>query len=542
VRTAPSTHAGDLLDGPFGADSEPDEPQGPRTRVSPLRVLIALGVIAGLATGGVFWARDRHDKATARQAVAAEATAWFAPYVDTTLTPTLQFQDPSANPARQVVLGFVVADKNSGCNPSWGTYYSLQGASTQLNLDRRIAQLQDQGSNAVVSFGGQANSELAVTCTDTSKLTVAYQSVIARYSLSTIDLDIEGGALDNNASIVRRAVAIAAVQKQAKAAKKPLNVWLTLPVEPNGLQSNALAVASEMLKAGVQLSGVNIMAMDFTAAPAGMSAAITSSLTATHRQLGALYQGTNLSSAQLWNRIGATIMIGQNDVAGQIVTVADAQHVAAFARAQHLGRVSMWSLNRDAQCGSQFARVGVHSNSCSGTSQKPLEFSQVLGTLTGTVPVSVPAANPSPAASAGPGGAVVDDPAHVPFPIWNPGASYPSGYKVVREGYVYQAKWYNTAIDPAATTANASDTPWQVVGPVLPGDHPPVLPTMAAGTYPVWSPTVAYRQDQKVLRDGLPYEAKYYSVGDDPAAVLINPAGSPWKALYTIPGEPVAAG
>ena len=35
---------------------------------------------------------------------------WFAPYVDVTLPPTYQFQNASANPAQQTVLGFVVAD------------------------------------------------------------------------------------------------------------------------------------------------------------------------------------------------------------------------------------------------------------------------------------------------------------------------------------------------------------------------------------------------------------------------------------------------
>jgi chitinase len=81
-----------------------------------------------------------------------------------------------------------------------------------------------------------------------------------------------------------------------------------------------------------------------------------------------------------------------------------------------------------------------------------------------------------------------------------------------------------------------------VLGPVLPGDHPPVIPTLKPGTFPSWSPTVAYRQGQKVIRDGLGYQAKYYTQGDDPAQVLTNPSGSPWKALYTIPGEPAPTG
>jgi chitodextrinase len=73
---------------------------------------------------------------------------------------------------------------------------------------------------------------------------------------------------------------------------------------------------------------------------------------------------------------------------------------------------------------------------------------------------------------------------------------------------------------------------------VLSTDHPPALPTLKAGTYPAWLPGVAYKQGEKVLRNGLPYAAKYYTQGSDPAAVLTNPSGSPWKALYTIPGEP----
>jgi chitinase len=525
------------------ADVIDEEPEGPQTRLSLLRILLALIVIAALSAGSYWWVQDSNTKAKESTVAAHEAAAWFAPYVDTTLTPALQFQDPAVSQARQVILGFVVADPKSACSPSWGGFYSLSQAADQLNLDRRIAQLQNEGVSAVVSFGGQANNELAASCTDAAKLAAAYQSVISRYSLTTIDLDIEGAAQGDQASVVRRAQAIATLQKDARTSKSPLNVWLTLPVEPDGLQSDALNVVRTMLDNGVTLAGVNVMTMDFTSAPHGMYTAITGALQGTHRQLTTLLRGRNLTSAQIWNMIGATVMIGQNDVAGQIVTVSDAKGVAAFARSQHLGRVSMWSLNRDSQCGSQYARVGVHSNTCSGTAQTPLEFSKVLGSLTGSVADNVPAASasatPAPRTNQNP---VVDDPAHAPFPIWNPLASYPSGYKVVRQGYVYQAKWYNNGVDPAAVIQDATAAPWQVLGPVLPSDHPAVIPTLAPGTYPKWSPTVSYQQGKKVIRAGLGYQAKYYTQGDDPAAVLTNPSGSPWKALYTIPGEPVPAG
>ena len=43
-----------------------------------------------------------------------------------------------------------------------------------------------------MSFGGAANSELSIGCTDPQELTAAYQSVVDRYSATAIDLDIEG--------------------------------------------------------------------------------------------------------------------------------------------------------------------------------------------------------------------------------------------------------------------------------------------------------------------------------------------------------------
>ena len=52
----------------------------------------------------------------------------------------------------------------------------------------------------------------------------------------------------------------------------------------------------------------------------------------------------------------------------------------------HLARVSMWSANRDSQCGVQ-SLDGQVSNTCSGVSQKPLAFTWELGRLNGHPPV-----------------------------------------------------------------------------------------------------------------------------------------------------------
>ena len=80
--------------------------------------------------------------------------------------------------------------------------------------DRPVAQHRGDVS---VSFGGQINDELAVVCRNVDALTDAYASVVDRYTLSSIDLDIEGPALADIAALERRAQAIAALQAEAVA-------------------------------------------------------------------------------------------------------------------------------------------------------------------------------------------------------------------------------------------------------------------------------------------------------------------------------------
>lgn len=174
----------------------------PARRLSPVRVLVLLAVVAGatfgvckLAAGGAGGAAVRH-----------QAPA-FAPYVDVTLTPTYPFQSPAANPVAGAYLGFVVSKASAPCTPTWGGYYTLSAASTALDLDARVAQLRAQGGRPMISFGGQAGTDLAVTCTDPAKLAAAYLAPITRYHASTIDLDLEGASLADAGADADRAAA-----------------------------------------------------------------------------------------------------------------------------------------------------------------------------------------------------------------------------------------------------------------------------------------------------------------------------------------------
>jgi len=503
----------------------------PRRRLSLLRVLVACCLLAGLGYGGYLgW---KHREATV---ITSPHQTWFAPYVDVTLPPTYQFQNASANPAQQSILGFVVAGPNAQCTPTWGGTYTLAEANQSLTLASRIAQLQQDGAQVIASFGGKSHTSLDVACPTVASLTQAYQAVISQYHLSTIDLDVEGSALDNFQATERRAAAVAALEQTAKAAHRKLSVWLTLPVEPDGLQDNALSVVQAMLRARAAITGINIMAMDFSQAPAGgsMLPEVESALQATHNQLVTLLPryGLQLTPAQVWQRIGVTVMIGQNDIQGERFTVPDAQGLLSFGRGVHLGRVSLWSLNRDTQCGSAFPENGLLSSTCSGTAQSSLQFSHIFSAVHGQATAGrSPTANvllPKPNLN----------PKDAPYPQWSPTADYPQNYKVVENGEIYQAKWYNTGEDPAAQVQFSYETPWELLGPVLPGDHAPVIQRLRRGTYPAWGLRRTYTAGDKVLFKGEPYVAKWSNQGVAPGAVLSNPSGSPWRPLFRIPGEP----
>jgi chitinase len=514
------------------ADPDWQEPEQPRRRLSWTRLLFLIVVLGLAGAGGFFGVRHLRDTA------GTPAKSWAVPYVDVTLTPTFQFQDPTANPANDVALGFVVADPKDGCTPSWGAAYTLDQAASSLELDRRIDQLRQAGGDVTLSLGGQQNSELAVACTDQSRVTDAYRQLVKRYDVRTLDLDIEGTAIADQPSLARRVEAVATVQQERAKAGKPLTVWLTLPVATNGLTDDGIAAVRGMLEGGVNLRGVNVMTMDFNNGETrpDMLALSTGALNGTHKQLTDLYLrlGQKLTSPQVWSRIGATPMIGQNDVDSERFTVADAQGLAKFAVDNGLGRVSMWSLNRDASCRGTFANVVVHANTCSGVDQEALAFSKVFGGLPGKAPGSDDRDSvdiPNQAAT-------VDDPKTSPYPIWRMTALYAGGYKVVWHGVVYEAKWANSGLDPAAAPAAGTQSAWSVIGPVSPVEKAPAPTPKVTGVTEVWTPGTGYQHGARVLFNGLPYEAKWTTKGETPSTQFPIDADDPWLPLFDVPGEP----
>ncbi|HUY79932.1 MAG TPA: carbohydrate-binding protein [Ktedonobacterales bacterium] len=503
----------------------------PVRRLSILRVACALVLFLGVMTGCTYAIAQR----LTTPAIALNPTPWFAAYVDVTASPRFEFEQRGAMPERNMILSFVVSSPANACTPAWGAAYTLDQAATSLDLDRRIVLLQQQGGHVTVSFGGRDNHELAVGCTDPVQLKDAYKSVIDRYRLDTIDLDLESSNLTDSAAAARRAIALADLQAEERAADRKLAIWLTLPVTPQGLTKDGTDSIALMLAKGVDLAGVNIMTLDFGASlTAGqtMLSGAESALTATHRQLGILYDqaGVHLNSASLWAKLGATPMIGQNDVAGEVFTLDDAQALHQFVLSQGVGRVSMWSANRDVACGSNYVYLNVVSNSCSGVAQNTQQFASTLGNgFTGTLADNaglITAADAKSAYLQAP-----DDPATSPYPIWTASGAYPAGSEVVWHHMVYKAKWWTQGDVPDDPVLESWQTPWSLIGPVLPGEKPIPQPTLPVGAYPNWSGTATYDAGQRVLLNGVPYQAKWWNQGQSPAAAASNPDGSPWVPL-----------
>lgn len=504
----------------------------PGRKLSLVRLGILSAAVLAITAGGVTAWGNFQDERTAEA-----IPSIFSGYVDVTATPRYAFEDPVSEAAENVLLSFIVADPKNGCAPSWGAAYSLDEAGSALDLDRRVARLQQLGGTVSVSFGGLLNKEMATSCTDAGKLEAAYRTVVDRYNVSSIDLDIEGEALSDAASLDRRAVAVAALQQDRRGDSRELTVWLTLPADPNGLTAAGSDAVRRMIAGGVDLAGVNIMTMDYGGSrllDRSMHENAVSAAEAAHRQLTGLYRdaGSELGSETVWRKIGLTPMIGQNDIAGEIFTLKDAEELSAYASAKGVGRLSMWSLNRDRTCSPNYPDVTKVSDGCSGIDQGAATFAAILGDSVRGAAGS-PAAPAAPNASAKPSSAptVTDDPATSPYPIWNESTAYTSGERIVWHSNVYEAKWWTRADTPDDPVLQGAATPWRIIGPVLPGDKPTPQLTAPAGTAPAWEPATIYRKGDRVLFEGRVYEAKWWTQTDSPEAAQQGAPESPWAKL-----------
>lgn len=311
----------------------------------------------------------------------------FSPYVDMTLYPMYDLVTAAKTTGvKNFSLAFITADSSG--KPAWGGYssYGVDGSAFDTAVRQQITSLRAMGGDVMVSFGGAAGQELAQVVTNVTTLKNAYATVINAYNLTHIDFDIEGAAGADKVSIDRRSQAIAAVQKDMAAAGKPLEVWFTLPVLPTGLTADGLYSLQSALKYGVQIGGVNVMAMDYgdyaAPNPSGqMGTYAIQSGTSLFNQLRTLY-GSTPTDAQLWSMVGVTPMIGVNDVTSEVFDLSAAQQLTSWAKQKGVGRLAMWSMNRDQPPPGGSALTYANATN-SSILQKPYDFAKTFVTYVG---------------------------------------------------------------------------------------------------------------------------------------------------------------
>jgi len=291
-----------------------------------------------------------------------------APYADMTNN-----QEPMLNEAatqaglKAFSAAFVIG---SGCTPIWGDTLPVTSDPT---VTGEITTAEADGAQPIVSFGGEAGTELAVSCTNLSQLTAAYQSVINTLHVTHIDFDIEGAEIAYTANNATRFQAINALE----AANPGLVVSVTIPVLPSGPDNNGQAFLAAAKSAGTRIDLINVMTMDYYGSyDTGGAAMGTDAVDAAQATLA--YAQT-LWPAMTYANIGVTPMIGQNDDPAEVFTEADAQTLVSFATQNHLGRLAFWSVDRDQPCGGAVSGLPA----CSEISQQALDFTKIFLKYTG---------------------------------------------------------------------------------------------------------------------------------------------------------------
>ena len=292
----------------------------------------------------------------------------YTPYVDVTLWPPFDISNIDATGICIYTLAFIVDNQNQeGANPCWGGYASLDTSWYQ----NEIAALRAQDGEVIVSFGGANGSPLAYVAADAFELRDAYKIIIDAYQLQSVDFDIEGMFTAHPESVERRSEAMKLLQDEYP----DLQISLTLPVMPYGLTPDGINVISSAVEHDVDISVVNIMAMDYGGSR-DMGTKAVDAMEHTFDQLKSVYEdaGTPKPDSLIWQMIGVTPMIGQNDVAGEIFYLDDAKEVRDFALEKNIGRIAIWSANRDKQCESSSDPLYA----CSHIEQDDFEFSYLF--------------------------------------------------------------------------------------------------------------------------------------------------------------------
>jgi chitinase len=285
---------------------------------------------AALAVSGLVPACLVATTLPAQAAATAFPAHYAAPYLQIGSDDTGDLSaDLKASGDKFYTLAFLTP--KSGCTPEWEDGDESLGAFTS-----QVNSFKSSGGNVIISFGGADGGELAQTCTSVSSLTAAYQNVVNTYGVTRLDFDIEGSVLDNTTANSRRDQALAALQK----ANPSVQIDFTVPVDPDGLESDAVNLLKDAKSKGVNVNLVNIMTMDFGDGENALADA-ESAANATVPQLASVFGG---SSSSMWAKLGLTPIAGHNDD-DENFTQSNASTLESFAASKGVQELSFWEVD-----------------------------------------------------------------------------------------------------------------------------------------------------------------------------------------------------
>ncbi len=239
-----------------------------------------------------------------------------------------------------LILAFVISGGECNYNADW----------TEALFTDAKKFVSDNG-RLTLSFGGANGTYIEESCTDANTMAQKMSELVTKTNASGIDFDVEGARPNVEAHTIRSA-ALKAFQKT----NANIDVSFTLAACPDGLNELGKAALKSAVDAGVKIKYVNLMLMDYGPAYSGgknLGKVGEATLNKVKEQIKEYFP--NESEQQLWARLGATPMIGQNDVASEIFQLDDAQYmVDQIFKKNNIGLISYWSLQRD-QPGSAIA-------------------------------------------------------------------------------------------------------------------------------------------------------------------------------------------
>lgn len=297
----------------------------------------------------------------------------FAPYFEG-YTP----DDPAALSAasgdKYLTLAFIQTPAAGSCTIDWNGDAATPIAYSTYG--KAIAEMRARGGDVVPSFGGygadHAGEEIADSCTDVNKIAADYEQVITTYNVTRLDFDVEDLSQTNPAGIDRRNKAIALVEQWAARRHRTVQFVYTIGTNMTGLDvPDGESILQNAVRNHARIDVVNIMTFDYyDDAPHEMGKDTVTAATAVIDQLKTIYP--HKSTAQLWQMLGITEMIGIDDFGPpEVFTTADAAYVENWARRTGIAELSFWALERDD--GGCVGTAG--SDSCSGIAQSTWQFS-----------------------------------------------------------------------------------------------------------------------------------------------------------------------